>query len=150
MDYLKEHKDVFAWSHEDIPDIDPSVIIHKLNVDPNHELLIQKCRRFNPEQYTMISEEVDKLLKAKFVREAHYPEWLANVVMVKKPNGKLRICIDYTDLNKACPKNSFPLRRINHLWMPLLATNYSASWTCILVITRYAYASRTKIKWCSP
>ena len=63
----------------------------------------------------VISEEVNKLLKAKFIRKAHYPEWLANVVMVKKPNGKWKIYIDYTDLNIACPKNSFPLRRIDQL-----------------------------------
>ena len=60
-----------------------------------------------------ISEEVDKLLKAKFIRESHYPKWLVNVVMVKKGNEKWRICIDYTDLNKACPKDSFPLPRID-------------------------------------
>ena len=63
----------------------------------------------------MISKEVDKLLKAKFIREAHYLKWLANVVMVKKANEKWRICIDYTDLNKACLKDSFPLPRIDQL-----------------------------------
>ena len=79
-----------------MPIIDPSFIFHKLNVDPTHKPVIQKCHRFNPEQYTAIIEEVDKLLRAKFIREAHYPEWLMNVVMVKKPNGKWRICIYYT------------------------------------------------------
>ena len=63
----------------------------------------------------MISEEVDKLLKAKFIKEAHYPEWLDDVVMVRKQNEKWRICIDYTKLNKSCPKDSFPLPRINQL-----------------------------------
>ena len=115
MDFLKEHKYVFAWSHKDMPGIDPSVIVHRLNGDPTHKPIIQKRHRFNPEQYTAISEEVNKLLKAKFIREAHYPEWLANVVMVNKPNEKWRICIDYTDLNKACPKNSFSLPRIDQL-----------------------------------
>ena len=55
------------------------------------------------------------MLTANFIREVHYPEWLANVVMVKKPNGKWRICIDYIDLNKACPKDSFPIPRIDQL-----------------------------------
>ena len=54
--------------------IDPSVIVHRLNVDPAHKHVIRKHRRFNLERYTTISEEVDKLLKAKFIREAHYPE----------------------------------------------------------------------------
>jgi hypothetical protein len=58
---------------------------------------------------------VEKLLKARFIREVYYPDWLANVVLVKKSNEKLRVCIDFTDLNKACPKDSFPLSRIDML-----------------------------------
>ena len=88
VDFLKEHKKVFAWYHKDILGIDPSVIVHRLNVDPTHMPVIQKCHRFNPKRYTAISEKVDKLLTAKFIREASYPEWLANVVLMKKPNGK--------------------------------------------------------------
>ena len=60
-------------------------------------------------------DEVNKLLAANFIREVYYPEWLANVIMVKKANGKWRICIDFTDLNNACPKDSFPLPRTNQL-----------------------------------
>ncbi|KAK9923537.1 hypothetical protein M0R45_031949 [Rubus argutus] len=59
--------------------------------------------------------EVDKLLSIGFIREVQYPRWLANPVLVKKPNGKWRMCIDFTDLNKACPKDSFPLPRIEQL-----------------------------------
>ena len=55
----------------------------------------------------------NKLLKAKFIKEAHYPKWLTNVVMVKNAKGKWKICINYTDLNKACPTNSFLLPRID-------------------------------------
>ena len=95
--------------------IDPSIIIHRLNVDSAHKPIIQKRRRFNPECYTTINKEVEKLLTAKFMREVHYLEWLANVVMVKKSNRKWRICINYTDLNKACPKESFQIPRIEQL-----------------------------------
>jgi hypothetical protein len=59
--------------------------------------------------------KVKKLLKAQFIREVYYPEWLANVVLVKKSNEKWRMCVDFTDLNKACPKDSFPLPQINAL-----------------------------------
>ena len=104
MDFLKEHKDVFAWSHEDMPNINLSVIVYRLNVDSTHKPIIQKHRRFKPKRYTKISEEVDKRLKSKFIREAHCLEWLANVVMVKMPNGKWRIYIDYTDLIKSVPE----------------------------------------------
>ena len=77
ISFFKEHKDVFAWSHKDMPRIDRSIIVHRLNVDPAHKPVIQKRRHFNPEQYTTISKEVDKLFKAEFIREAHYPKWLA-------------------------------------------------------------------------
>jgi len=60
-------------------------------------------------------DEVNKLLAANFIREVYYPEWLANVVMVKKANGNWRMCIDFTDLNNAYPKDSFPLPRIDQL-----------------------------------
>ena len=62
-----------------------------------------------------IAKEVRKLLEAGFIQEVYYPNWLANVVMVKKADGKWRMCVDFTDLNKACPKNSYPLPRINTL-----------------------------------
>ena len=65
--------------------IDPAIIAHRFNIDPTHKPVIQKRRRFNPERYTAINEEVGKLLATKFIREVHYPEWLANVVMVKSP-----------------------------------------------------------------
>ena len=60
-------------------------------------------------------DEVNKLLVANFIREVYYPEWLANVVMVKKANGKWRMCVDFTDLNNTCLKDSFPLPRIDQL-----------------------------------
>uniref|UniRef100_A0A2N9GJD4 Reverse transcriptase n=1 Tax=Fagus sylvatica TaxID=28930 RepID=A0A2N9GJD4_FAGSY len=75
--------------------------------------LTSKRRVFAPERNAAVVEEVDKLLKAGFIREVYYPEWLANVVMVKKSMGKWRICVDFTDLNKACPKDSYPLPRID-------------------------------------
>ena len=67
------------------------------------------------EKQVAIEEEVDKLLKAGFIRIEKYPTWLDNVVMVRKANGKWRICVDYTDLNKACPKEYFPLPQIDQL-----------------------------------
>ncbi|KAK9075696.1 hypothetical protein SSX86_004025 [Deinandra increscens subsp. villosa] len=73
----------------------------------------QKRRKFAPEKNVIIQEEVDKLLKTKMIREVKYPKWLANVVVVQKKNGKWRVCVDYTDLNKACPKDPFPLPHID-------------------------------------
>ena len=93
--------------------IDPAVITHRLNVCPSFKPIKQKRRSFTPERQKSINEEVGKLLQAEAIREVEYPEWLANVVLVKKANGKWRLCIDFTDINKACPKDSFPLPRID-------------------------------------
>ena len=85
------------------------MIEHKLMVRPNAKLVKQKLRRFTPDRKQAIREELDKLLKAGFIREVLHPEWLANPVMVWKANGKWRMYVDFTDLNKACPKNHSPL-----------------------------------------
>ena len=113
--FLREHIDMFAWSHEDMPGIDPSVITHRLNVYPSFKPVRQKNRVFALERDNAIKEEVQKLTLAKFIREVYYLDWLANVVMGKKANGKWRMCVDFTDLNKACPKDSYPLPRIDQL-----------------------------------
>ena len=68
---------------------------------------------FAPERDNVIKDEIQKLIVAKFIREVYYSDWLTNVVMVKKENGKWRMCVDFTDLNKACPKDSYPLPRID-------------------------------------
>ena len=60
-------------------------------------------------------DKVNKLLATNFIREVYYPKWLANVVIVKKANGKWRMCVDFTNLNQACPKDSFLLPRIDQL-----------------------------------
>ena len=113
--FLRMNQDVFAWSHEDMPGIDPSVIVHKLNVNPAPSPIRQKKGVFAQEQDKTIAEEVGKLLEAGFIQEVYYPDWLANVVMVKKPNGKWKMCVDFMDLNRACPKDSYSLPRIDTL-----------------------------------
>ena len=98
-----------------MPAIDPSVITHRLNVHPFSKPVYQKKRVFAPERDNAIKEEVQKLTTTQFIREVYYPDWLANVVMVKKANGMWRMCVDFTDLNKTCPKDSYPLPCIDQL-----------------------------------
>ena len=95
--------------------IDPSVMVHRLNVSPSFPPIRQKKRVFAPERDQAIAEEVRKLQEANFIKEIYYLDWLANVVMVKKASGKWRICVDFTDINKACPKDSYPLPRVDVL-----------------------------------
>ena len=93
--------------------INPTVITHKLNVSPSFKPVKQKRRSFSPERQKAINEEVGKLLQANAIREVEYPEWLANVILVKKSNGKWCFCIDFTYINRACSKDSFPLPQID-------------------------------------
>jgi hypothetical protein len=88
---------------------------HKLNIKSGSKPVKQRLRRFNDEKCKAIGEEVMKLLSAGFIREVFHPEWLANLVLVKKKNKKWRMCVDYTSLNKVCPKDPFPLPRIDHV-----------------------------------
>ncbi|KAG7599008.1 Reverse transcriptase domain [Arabidopsis suecica] len=115
IELLRKNKTSFAWSAADMPGIDPSIICHKLNVDPSFKPVKQKRRKLGVERAKAVNDEVDKLLKIGSIREVQYPEWVANTVVVKKKNGKDRVCIDFTDLNKACPKDSFPLPHIDRL-----------------------------------
>ena len=78
---------MFAWTHSDMEGIDPSVMSHRLNVDPNRKPVRQKRLAMDTERYQALKEEVDKLLSNGFIKESFYPSWLANLVMVKKPNG---------------------------------------------------------------
>ena len=106
---------VFAWTHGDMPGISPIHASHKLNVAPSAKPVRQKVRRFHPNRHLVIQTEVDNLLHNGFIRAVKYPEWLANVVVVPKKGNKWRVCVDYTNLNDACPKDSFPLPRINQI-----------------------------------
>ncbi|KAL0406061.1 UNVERIFIED_CONTAM: hypothetical protein Slati_3920000 [Sesamum latifolium] len=112
---LRENKDIFAWTPQDLDEIDPGVITHHLNLDPNVSPVKQKKRHFGPEKNKIIQGEVNKLLTAGHINEIKFPKWLSNIVLVPKQGGKWRMCIDFRDLNKACPKYFYPLLRIDQL-----------------------------------
>ena len=86
---------------------------HSLNIDPKFKPVKQYLRRFNEERRKAIGEEVVHLLAAGFIVEVFHPEWLANPVLVLKKNGTWRMCVDYADLNKACPADPFALPHID-------------------------------------
>ncbi|KAL0400130.1 UNVERIFIED_CONTAM: Transposon Ty3-G Gag-Pol polyprotein [Sesamum radiatum] len=115
VQFLKANSDVFAWTVGDLEGINPKVMTHKLNVNPTFRPVRQKKRSFGTEKNEIIKEEVEKLLTAGYIRPVQYLEWLANVVLVPKTNKKWRMCIDFTDLNRAGPKDSYPLPRIDAL-----------------------------------
>ena len=95
--------------------ISPTHASHRLNVAPSAKPVRQKVRRFQPDRHLVIQTEVDNLLKNGLIRAVKYPEWLSNVVVVPKKGNRWRVCVDYTNLNDACPKDSFPLPHIDQI-----------------------------------
>ncbi|XP_071933287.1 uncharacterized protein [Coffea arabica] len=112
---VKEYAEIFAWSADDMPGIPTELAVHRLQVDPGVRPVKQKKRNLAPERKEVVRSEVGKLLEAKIVKEVYYPTWLANPVLVKKEEKAWRMCVDFTDLNKACPKDCYPLPRIDQL-----------------------------------
>ena len=126
--FLRKNVDVFTWNAYDAPGVDPNFICHHLNVSPSVIPRKQPPRRSSKEHSDAVKDEVTKLKQAGAIKEFFYPEWLANTVVMKKKNGKWHVCMDFTNLNKAYPKNPFPMPRIDqlvdatvgHHWMSFL------------------------------
>ncbi|GAU41925.1 hypothetical protein TSUD_25660 [Trifolium subterraneum] len=106
---LKDNADLFAWSASEMPGLDPNIACHQLTVDEAASAVVQRRRRQSPEKMEAAEKAVKDLLEANFISEAKYTTWLSNVVLVKTSNGKWRMCVDYTDLNRACRYNQIPM-----------------------------------------
>ncbi|RVW35680.1 Retrovirus-related Pol polyprotein from transposon 297 [Vitis vinifera] len=115
IDLLRSYLDVFAWSYEDMSGLDPTIVQHHLPILPHARPVKQKLRRLHPRWSLQVKEEIQKQLSVGFLSVVEYPEWLANVVPVPKKDGKVRVCVDFRDLNKASPKDDFPLPHIDML-----------------------------------
>ena len=102
-----------TWNAYEAQEVDSSFICHHLNVNPFVTLKKQPPRRSSKDHFDAIKDKVMKLKQVGAINEVFYPEWLANTVVVKKKNGKWRVCVDFTDLNKAYPKDPFLMPRID-------------------------------------
>jgi hypothetical protein len=98
-----------------MPGVPRHLAEHKLNVNEDAKPVKQKLRRFATDRKKAVEAEVTRLLAARFIKEVFHPDWLANPVLVKKKNKEWRMCVDYTDLNKCCPKDPFGLPRIDEV-----------------------------------
>ena len=105
--FLKRNIDVFAWSVYEALGVDLHFICHHLNV--NLSIIPRKYQHSSKEHFDAVKDEVSKLKQAWAIKEVFYPEWLANTVVVKKKNEKWRVCVNFINLNKACPKGPFPM-----------------------------------------
>jgi hypothetical protein len=114
-DLFKEFRDVFAWSYEEMPGIDPKIVEHEIITYLDAKPVRQKLRPVNPRKAAAIKAEVEKLLKAGFIYPIHLTEWVSNPVPVDKKQGTIRVCTDFRDLNKACPKDNYPTPFIDQI-----------------------------------
>jgi len=110
---LQKHADLFAWSTIDMLGIDPKVVNHKLSIFWEVRSMAQKKMKMGREKREAAKAKVQKLVSVGFIKETTYTTWLANILLVKKSNGKWRMCTDYTNLNNACPNNTYPLPSID-------------------------------------
>ena len=115
IDFLRKNIDIFAWSAYEALGVDPDFICHHLNINSFIFPKKQPPRRSSKEHSDAIKEEVLKLKRVGAIKEVFYLEWLANTVVLKKKSGKWQVCVDFTNLNKACPKDPVPLPRIDQL-----------------------------------
>ncbi|KAI5425579.1 hypothetical protein KIW84_031404 [Lathyrus oleraceus] len=104
IDLLREYSDVFAWSYQDMPGLDSDIMEHRLPLKPKCPPVKQKLRRTHPDMAVKIKEEVQKQIDAGFLVTAEYPQSVANIVPMPKKDGKVRMCVDYRDLNKGSRK----------------------------------------------
>ena len=95
--------------------MDLTFITHKLNVDPLFPPKTQKPRRSAKQHMEVVKEEVEKLKQTRAIKDVFFPKWFPNTVMVKRNNGKSRVCVDFIDFNRACSKDPFPVPKIDQL-----------------------------------
>ena len=113
IDLLQDYSDVFAWSYQDMPSLNTNIVVHCLPLRKECASVKQKLRKIKPEMLLKIKDEVKNQLDAGFLEVSTYPQWVANIVLVLKKDGKVRMCVDYRDLNRASPKDNFPLPHID-------------------------------------
>ena len=107
---LKEYVDCFAWDYIEMPGLSRELVEHQLPIKKGFRPFQQKPYRFNSTIYDRIKEEINRLLQARFSQACRYAEWVSNIVPIeKKDSGKIKVCIDFRDLNRATPKDEYPM-----------------------------------------
>jgi hypothetical protein len=106
---LKEYPDCFAWDYTEMPGLDRSIVEHRLPLKPGFHPFQQRARQMKDEVLKEVKKEVEKMLEAGFIRPCRYAEWISSVIPVQKKDGRWRVCVDFRDLNRATPKDEYPM-----------------------------------------
>ena len=112
---FKEFRDMFSWSYEEIPGIDPSIVEHEIGSHLDAKPVQQKLRPVNLRKVAVVKDELEKLLKDSFIYPIALIEWVSNLVPVDKKKGMIHVCTEFHDLNKACPKDNYPTPFIDQM-----------------------------------
>jgi hypothetical protein len=130
--FLQENRDIFAWKPADMPGVPREFIEHKLHLGPQAKPIKQRLRHFDQDKKDVINKEIARLLDAGFIKEVHDLDWLANPILIPKKNKEWRMCVDYTNLNKACKKDPFGLHRIDQVVDSTVGGSLSSFLDCYL------------------
>ncbi|KAK1679127.1 hypothetical protein QYE76_039975 [Lolium multiflorum] len=106
---LKEYPDCFAWDYTEMPGLDRSIIEHRLPLKKGFRPFQQRARQMKAEILEEVKKEIEKMLNAGFIRPCRYAEWISSIVPVEKKDGRWRVAIDFRDLNRATPKDEYPM-----------------------------------------
>jgi hypothetical protein len=106
---LKEYSDCFAWDYMEMPGLDRSIVEHRLPLKKGFWPFQQRARQMRSEVLEEVKNEIEKMLEAGFIRPCRYAEWISSIVPVQKKDDQWRVCVDFRDLNRATPKDEYPM-----------------------------------------
>jgi hypothetical protein len=112
---FQEFHYVFVWSYEEMPGIDPDIVVHEIKTYPDDKPIRQRLPLVHPRKSTAIKLEVEKLLKDDFVYPVALTDWVSNLVLVMKKQGMIHVCVDYMDIKKDCPKDNYPTHFVDQI-----------------------------------
>ena len=112
---MKEFADIFSWEYSDMKTYDTYIIQHMIPLEKDTIPFKQKLRPISPLLFPVIEKEIKKLLDAKIIIPLRYSKWIANLVIVRKKNGEIRLCVNFRKINKCSKKDNYPLPKMEHL-----------------------------------
>jgi hypothetical protein len=144
---LKEYSDCFAWNYTEMPGLSHEIIEHRMPIKSGFRPFKQKARTFRLDLLPRIKDEIHRLLEANFIRPCRYAEWVSNIVSVEKESGKLRVCIDFRNLNRATPKDEYPMSIADTLLIMRQEIELLASLMVMPDIIRFSWPKKMRLKW---